>query len=160
MTTPRATTQTDGRDLILTCIIDAPPAKVFRAWTEPTLITQWFTPPPWQTISAEMDVRAGGSTLITMRGPDGTEVPNPGVFLEVVPGKRLVFTNAYTAAWEPSAKPFATFILTFDDLDGKTRYTALVRHWSIADREAHEAMGFHQGWPIATLQLAALVESA
>jgi uncharacterized protein YndB with AHSA1/START domain len=159
MTTPRATTQTDGRDLSLTCIIDAPPQKVFQAWTDPTLITQWFTPPPFQTISAEMDLRAGGSTLITMRGPDGTEFPNPGLILEVVPGKRLVFTDAYTAAWEPSAKPFATFILTFDDLGGKTRYTALVRHWTTADREAHEAMGFHQGWPVATEQLAALVEA-
>jgi uncharacterized protein YndB with AHSA1/START domain len=160
MTNPRATTRTDGRDLILTCLIDAPPAKVFRAWTDPTLITQWFTPPPWQTVAAEMDVRAGGSSLITMRGPDGTEVPNAGVFLEVVPDKRIVLTNAYTKAWEPSAKPFITFILAFDDLGDKTRYTATVRHWSIADREAHEAMGFHQGWPIATEQLAALVESA
>jgi uncharacterized protein YndB with AHSA1/START domain len=159
MTTPRATTRTDGRDLSLTCVIDAPPAKVSRAWTDPNLITQWFTPPPWKTISAEMDVRAGGSSLITMRGPDGTEVPNVGVFLEVVPNQRIVFTNAYTEAWEPSAKPFATFILTFKELGGKTEYSALVRHWTIADREAHEAMGFHQGWPIVTEQLAALVEA-
>jgi uncharacterized protein YndB with AHSA1/START domain len=160
MTHPRATTQTDDRDLTLTCIIDAPPAKVFRAWTDPALITQWFTPEPWQTVAAEMDVRPGGSSLITMRGPDGTEVPNAGVFLDVVPGERLVFTNAYTSAWEPAAKPFATYILTFDNVGGKTRYTAVVRHWTVADREAHEAMGFHQGWPIATEQLAALVEAA
>jgi uncharacterized protein YndB with AHSA1/START domain len=54
-----------------------------------------------------------------------------------------------------------TMILTFEDLgDGRTIYTATVRHWTIADREAHEQMGFHQGWPIATEQLAALVERA
>lgn len=158
MTHPRATTQTDGRDLILTCIMDAPSANVYRAWTDPMLIKQWFTPPPWKTVAAEMDVRPGGTTVITMRGLDGTEAPNTGVFLEVVPNKKLVFTNAYTEAWQPSAKPFMTVVLTFEDLGGKTRYTALVRHWSIADREAHEAMGFHQGWPIATEQLATLVE--
>jgi uncharacterized protein YndB with AHSA1/START domain len=87
------------------------------------------------------------------------EFPNRGVYLEVVENQRLVFTNAYTTAWEPSDKPFMTVILTFEDLgDGRTNYTALVRHWTVADREQHEKMGFHIGWPIATEQLAALVE--
>jgi uncharacterized protein YndB with AHSA1/START domain len=158
MTTPKATTRTEGRDLILTRIIAAPPEKVFQAWTDPVLLKQWFTPPPWTTPAAEMDVRPGGSSLIVMRGPNGTEVPNRGVYLEVVENERLVFTNAYTEAWEPSEKPFMTVILTFEDEDGGTKYTALVRHWKIADREAHEKMGFHTGWPIATEQLAALVE--
>jgi uncharacterized protein YndB with AHSA1/START domain len=93
-----------------------------------------------------------------MRGPDGTEFPNRGVYLEVVENRKLVFTNAYTEAWEPSEKPFMTVILTFEDLSGKTAYTARVRHWTFADREAHEKMGFHQGWPICAEQLAALVE--
>ena len=158
MTTPKATTRTEGRDLILTRIIAAPPEKVFQAWTDPVLLKQWFTPPPWTTPAAEMDVRPGGSSLIVMRGPNGTEVPNRGVYLEVVENERLVFTNAYTEAWEPSDKPFMTVILTFEDEDGGTKYTALVHHWTIADREAHEKMGFHTGWPTATEQLAALVE--
>jgi uncharacterized protein YndB with AHSA1/START domain len=159
MTTSTATTRTEGRDLILTRIIDAAPEKVFRAWTDPRQLTQWFTPPPWTTPHAELDVRPGGSSLIVMRGPDGAEFPNRGVYLEVVPSQRLAFTNAYTSAWEPTEKPFMTVILIFEDLgDGRTNYTALVRHWTIADREEHEKMGFHQGWPIATEQLAALVE--
>ena len=145
------------RELVLTRVINAPREKLFRAWTEPALITQWFTPPPWKTIRAETDVRPGGASLIVMRGPDGTEVPNRGVYLEVVKNERLVFTDAYTKAWEPSAKPFMTVILTFEDLGGKTRYTARVRHWTAADYEAHEKMGFHQGWGIATDQLEALV---
>lgn len=153
-----STTSVDGRDLVLTRDFDATPDKLYRAWTEPALITQWFTPPPFTTPKAEMDVRPGGSSVITMRGPDGTEFPNPGIYLEVVPNKRLVFTDAYTSAWEPSEKPFMTGILTFEDIgNGRTRYTARVRHWTIADREAHEKMGFHQGWSIATEQLAALV---
>jgi uncharacterized protein YndB with AHSA1/START domain len=145
------------RELALTRIINAPRERLFRAWTEPALITQWFTPPPWKTIRAETDVRPGGAILIVMRGPDGTEVPNRGVYLEVVKNERLVSTDAYTKAWEPSAKPFMTTILTFEDLGGKTRYTARVRHWTAADYEAHEKMGFHQGWGIATDQLEALV---
>jgi uncharacterized protein YndB with AHSA1/START domain len=50
-----------------------------------------------------------------------------------------------------------TVILTFEDLGGKTRYTARVRHWTAADRETHEKMGFHQGWGLCADQLAALV---
>lgn len=144
-------------ELVLTRVINAPRERLFRAWTEPALITQWFTPPPWKTIRAETDVRAGGASLIVMRGPDGTEVPNRGVYLEVVKNELLVFTDAYTKAWEPSVKPFMTVILTFENLAGKTRYTARVRHWTAADCEAHEKMGFHQGWGIATDQLEALV---
>jgi uncharacterized protein YndB with AHSA1/START domain len=92
-----------------------------------------------------------------MRDPECNEFPSRGVFLEVVKNERLVFTDAYVRAWEPSEKPFMTGILTFEDAGGKTRYTARVRHWTIADREAHEKMGFHQGWGQCTDQLAALV---
>src|SRR3954447_11159940 len=62
-----------------------------------------------------------------MRAPQGTEFPNRGVYLEVVENERLVFTDAYTTAWEPSGKPFMTVLLTFEDEGGKTRYTARVR---------------------------------
>jgi uncharacterized protein YndB with AHSA1/START domain len=143
-------------DLILTRLIDVPRDKLYRCWTEPQLITQWFTPPPWITVSAEVDLRPGGASVVVMRGPDGTEVPNRGVYLEVVPNEKLVFTDAYTEAWVPSAKPFMTGILTFEDVGGKTLYTARVRHWTAEDREAHEKMGFHEGWGIATDQMAAL----
>jgi uncharacterized protein YndB with AHSA1/START domain len=92
-----------------------------------------------------------------MKSPEGAEFPNPGVYLEVVPNEKLVLTDAYTKAWEPSDKPFMTVILTFEDAGpGKTKYTARARHWSVADREAHEKMGFHQGWGLCTEQLEAL----
>jgi uncharacterized protein YndB with AHSA1/START domain len=153
----KTTTATDGRDLILTRTIDAPAEKVFRAWTEPELLKQWFAPLPWTTPTVANDVRVGGGNLFVMKSPEGQEFPNCGVYLEVVKNKRLVFTDAYSAGWEPAEKPFMTVILTFDDVDGKTNYTARVRHWSVADREAHEKMGFHVGWPICAEQLAALV---
>ena len=147
----------DDRELMLTRLIDAPPEKVYRAWTDPQLLKQWFAPLPYTTPVAELDVRPGGSAFIVMRGPDGKDLPNHGVYLEVVPNQRLVSTDAYVKAWEPSEKPFMTLILTFEDEAGKTRYTARARHWTAADREAHEKMGFHQGWGICTDQLTALV---
>ena len=143
-------------ELVLTRLIAVPRDKLFRCWIEPALIVQWFTPPPWKTVAAEVDARAGGASLITMQSPDGTLVPNPGIYLEVVKNERIVFTDAYTSAWVPSAKPFFTGILSFDDEAGQTRYTARARHWNAEDCAAHEQMGFHAGWGIATDQLAAL----
>lgn len=154
MTTP---TTSNDRELSFTRIIDAPREKVFRAWTEPELMKQWFTPRPWTTPVIEIDLRPGGSNFILMRGPDGTEVPNRGVYLEVIPNQKLVFTDAYTTAWQPSEKPFITAALTFEDEGGKTKYTARVLHWTAADRETHEKMGFYDGWGKATDQLEALV---
>jgi uncharacterized protein YndB with AHSA1/START domain len=147
----------DDREVVLTRLIDAPREKLFRAWTDPELLRQWFAPLPYTTPVAELDVRPGGSSLIVMRGPDGGDMPLKGVYLEVVQNERLVFTDAYTKAWEPSDKPFMTVIVTFENEQGKTRYTARVRHWTVADREAHEKMGLHQGWSKCIDQLAALV---
>jgi len=149
-------TPPDVHELLLTRLIAATPEALFRCWTEPALIVQWFTPPPWKTIHAEIDLRAGGANLIVMQGPDGTQMPNRGIYLEVVQNQRLVFTDAYVQAWVPSAKPFFTCILSFDAEAGQTRYTARARHWSAEDCAAHERMGFHTGWGIATDQLAAL----
>ena len=151
-------TATHEHELSLTRLIDAPRAAVYRAWTDPELLKQWFAPLPYTTPHAELDVRPGGANLIVMKSPDGQEMPNRGTYLEVVPNERIVFTDAYVGDWAPSPnKPFMTVILTFEDEAGKTRYTARVRHWNAEDKETHEKMGFHQGWGICTDQLAALV---
>lgn len=144
-------------ELTLTRVIDVPPEKLYRCWTEPELLKQWFCPKPYTVSHAELDVRPGGASRIVMRSPEGGEFPCPGVYLEVVPNRKIVTTDAYTSAWEPSEKPFMTAIVTFEDLgDGRTRYTAIARHWNEEDKKTHEAMGFHEGWGKAADQLAEL----
>jgi uncharacterized protein YndB with AHSA1/START domain len=150
-------TDTHEHELVLTRLIDAPRELLYRAWTDPEMLKQWFAPLPYTTPHAELDVRPGGANLVVMAGPDGQEMPNRGIYLEVVPNEKIVFTDAFVAAWVPSPKPFMTVILTFEDEDGKTRYTARVRHWTAEDKETHEKMGFHQGWGICADQLTALV---
>lgn len=148
------------RELVLERVFDAPREKVYRAWTEPKLLKQWFAPLPWTTPGAALDVRPGGLSQVVMRDPEGKDYPSQGVYLEVVPNEKLVFTDAFSAAWEPSEKPFMLAIVTFEDVaGGKTRYTACVRHWTPADREAHEKMGFHEGWGAAADQLAELLKT-
>lgn len=140
-------------ELSLTRFIAAPRAAVWRCWTEPELIKQWFTPRPWTTPVVEIDLRPGGASYMLFRGPGGEEFPNRGIYLEVVPQQRLVFTDAYVEAWRPSAEPFMTAIASFADEAGGTRYEARVRHWSEAARKRHEDMGFHEGWGKAADQL-------
>lgn len=149
----------NDRELLITRLIHAPREKLFRAWTEPELLKQWFCPKPWSVSRVENDVRSGGNCLVVMKSPEGQDFPNPGVYLEIIPGRKIVFTDAFTTAWEPSQKPFMVGLITFEDEGGKTRYTARVKHWSAADREQHEKMGLYEGWNKATDQLEALVTS-
>ena len=146
-------------DLVLTRLIDAPAAKLYRCWTDAALIPQWFVPKPWTISQAQLDVRPGGASLIVMRDPDGNEYPNAGVYLEVVPDRKLVFTDAYTAGWVPTDKPFMTAIVTFEDLGGgRSRYTAVARHRSAEAAKTHSDMGFHDGWGTVATQLEAYAQ--
>ena len=119
-------------DLVLTRLLDAPADKLYRCWTEPALLVQWFVPEPWSVARVDVDVRPGGRSLVVMRSPEGLEMPNDGVYLEVVPNRRLVFTDAYRAGWIPADKPFMTAIVSFDPLGAQTRYTAIARQLQVS----------------------------
>ncbi|WP_426042516.1 SRPBCC domain-containing protein [Brevundimonas sp. TWP2-3-4b1] len=75
---------TDGAahafDLTLERIIDASPEKVFRAYTDPAILAQWFAPKPWKIVDPIIEARVGGRFNFTMHGPDGEVFPNSGVF--------------------------------------------------------------------------------
>ncbi|HWD27602.1 MAG TPA: SRPBCC family protein [Rhizomicrobium sp.] len=148
-----------AHELCITRLIDAPRHAVYRCWSEPELMKQWFAPKPFTTPKVELDLRPGGGSLIVMTTPEGQEMPNRGQYLEVVPDERIVFTDAYVGDWIPSGKPFMTGILTFADEGGKTRYTARVRHWTAEDKAQHEQMGFETGWGICADQLEALART-
>ena len=159
MSNNKCRTWTDGRELGLERSFACAPERLFDAWTQPEILSKWFAPHPWSVPEAQCDLRIGGASRLVMRGPDRVEFPNVGVYLEIEPGRRLVMTDAYVDAWTPSERPFMTLALDFIPQEGGALYRAHVLHWSVADRERHEAMGFHQGWPICTEQLAALVET-
>lgn len=140
-------TEDTDRDLVLTRVLNASREKIYRCWTEPELIKQWFAPKPWTTPKVELDFRPGGGNVITMADEAGNEYPNPGQYLEIVPNERLVFTDAFTGDWAPSGKPFFTAVIQLEDAgEGKTKYTAVARHWNAEDAAGHKQMGFHTGW--------------
>jgi uncharacterized protein YndB with AHSA1/START domain len=148
---------THPHELSITRLIDAPRTEVFRAWTEPELLKQWWGPHGMTTPECEMQLWVGGVFRTLMRAPDGTQYPNQGVFLEILAPRRLVFTDAFGENWVPAAKAFMTAVIELEDIQGKTRYTARALHWNAADCQAHEEMGFHTGWNQSLDRLVQLV---
>lgn len=144
-------------DLVLTRVVPATPEQLFSGWTKPELMKQWFAPKPWGIASAQVDLRPGGGSNVVMRSPEGQEFPSSGCYLEIIPNRKIVFTDALQANYRPSAEAFFTCILTFDPVEGGTRYTAHAMHKNAEDKQKHEEMGFHQGWGQCLDQLVELV---
>lgn len=154
------TTPENNRELVLTMTLNADRQKIWRCWTEADLLKKWFAPSPWTTTEVELDVRPGGTNRFVMRSPDGQDMPNQGVYLDVVPNRTLVFTDAFTSAWHPSERAFMTVVVNLED-DGpnKTKYIVRVRHWSVEACEQHVKMGFHDGWGQCARQLEAVAQA-
>jgi uncharacterized protein YndB with AHSA1/START domain len=148
------------RELSITRLLDAPCEAIYRCWTEPELVKQWFAPKPWTVSETQLEVRPGGKNNVTMRSPEGQEMPTKGIYLDVIPNRKLVFTDAFDDGEAPKdGPPFMLAIVTFEDEDGKTRYTARARHWSKEAKVQHEQMGFHTGWNQCADQLEALART-
>ena len=145
-------------DLELTRHFIAPPAKVWRCWTEPDLLARWFAPKPVVTRDVVIDLCPGGRFSTLMIVPDHGEQPTEGCFLEIIPQRRLVFTDLLHEGFRPAATTMFGFtaVITLDPDGTGTRYTARALHKDREIRDQHAAMGFHEGWGAAAAQLDAL----
>jgi uncharacterized protein YndB with AHSA1/START domain len=146
-------------DLVLEREIDVPVELVWKAWTTPDHLKNWFVPKPWTVTECEIDLRVGGTFRTVMRSPDGDEFPNLGCYLDIVPNERLIFTDALLPGFRPSPKPFFTAALLLERTDTGTRYTAYAIHADEAGRETHEKMGFHDGWGTVVDQMVAYIKA-
>lgn len=146
-------------DLTFTRKIDVPPAVLWDCWTTPEHVKAFFVPRPHTVTDCEIDLRVGGRFNTTF-DVDGNTMTNTGVYLEVIPQRKLVFTDTYSEGWKPNPDPFMTAIIEFED-DGAagTIYTATVRHRSPEARQSHEDMGFFDGWGTVVDQLAAYAKT-
>ena len=140
-------------DLVLEREIDVPVELVWKAWTTPKHLKEWFVPKPWSIVSCELDLRPGGIFSTTMRSPEGEEFPNAGCFLEVTPLERLVFTDTLLPGYRPAPKPFFTGVLELSRIGSGTRYKAIAIHGNEETRKNHEEMGFHDGWGTVATQM-------
>lgn len=140
-------------DLSFTRMLAVPRQLVWECWTRPEHIPHFFIPVPHKVTSVEIDLRVGGRFNTTFE-VEGNVMENPGVYLDVVPEEKLVFTDSYTEGWKPAPNPFMTAILLLSDApDGGTSYTAIARHRNPEARQTHEDMGFIDGWGTVATQL-------
>ncbi|MDP5306832.1 SRPBCC family protein [Paracoccus spongiarum] len=148
---------TEAHALVLDRVLTSPRDKLWRCWTDPVLMEEWFCPKPWQVRDVVIDLRPGGEFTTVMHGPEGEVFPNTGVFLQIDEGRKLVFTDAFLPGWRPSGRPFMVAEILFEDAPGGgTRYVATARHWTAEASREHEEMGFHEGWDAVADQLDAL----
>ena len=147
-------------ELVLDRILNAPREKLWRCWTDPKLMEEWFCPKPWSVSDAVVDLRPGGEFSTVMHGPEGEEFPNTGVDLEIVAVRNLVFTDDVAPGWLASGRPFMVAEISFEDAGaGRTHDVARARHWSEEVKKEHESMGFHEGWNAVADQLEALANT-
>jgi uncharacterized protein YndB with AHSA1/START domain len=138
--------------LTLTRRLQAPPAKVFAAWTDPEKIKRWMGPGEIVTVRAESDPRVGGRYRIEMRSPDGKPHNVGGVYREVVSNEKLVFTWAWDAA--PPDEPYESLVtVLFKPEGGGTLLT--VTHEKLFDEASRN--GHQHGWIGALDKLERLV---
>ena len=109
----------DPRVIVGTRVLDAPRELVWRVWTDPKHLAQWWGPNGFTTTSA-FDARVGGIWRFVMHGPDGRDYENRITYDEIVKPERIVYHHGGGDDVEPVQ--FRT-IVTFEDLGGKTRLT-------------------------------------
>ncbi len=109
------TRSTADRELSETRIYDAPRELVWKAWTEPEHLANWWGPDGFTNTIHEMDVRPGGAWNLVMHGPDGRDYDNRMIYVEVVKPERIVYDH--------TSHPLFRATVTFEDLAGKTRLT-------------------------------------
>lgn len=147
-------------DLELQRYVNVSPSRVWDAWTKPDYLKKWFTPEPWTTVDAEIDLRPGGIFRTVMRSPEGQEFSNLGCYLEIVEKERLIWTSALLPGFRPNQTtgPFNfTAVILIEPQGNGTKYRAIAMHGSEGDSRKHEQRGFQNGWGKALNQLIALM---
>lgn len=154
------------RDLVLERFVEVPRELVWKAWTDPAQLKEWFVPAPWSLADCRLDLRPGGEFFTLMRSPDGDEFPNAGCLLEIVENERLAFTSALQPGFRPPDRaiieaglPFTAIVMIGSEGAG-TRYRAIAVHGDDAARDAHDEMGFVSGWAKALDQMVEMIKGA
>ncbi|MBV9558088.1 MAG: SRPBCC domain-containing protein [Pseudolabrys sp.] len=148
------------RSVVLTRIFDAPRALVWKAWTDPKMMKEWFGPKVFTNSVCELDVRVGGKMLVVMRAPDGTEYPCAGEFRTIVEGERIEFTNNAVAK-DGSLMLRGESVVTFADAPGgKTKMVLSTKAVGLVPEAPMMLAGMEEGWSGSFEKLAALLAKA
>jgi uncharacterized protein YndB with AHSA1/START domain len=154
---------------VMTRVFFVPRERMFKAWTDPKLLAQWWGPRHFTNPVCDLDVRSGGAFRIVMRGPDGLEYPLKGTFREVITPSRLVLALDCTECpgpWHDLVKPepadtnaAAEMLMSviFERMRGQTRLMIRIRFESAALRQRMLEMGLAENGSQSLDRLAAVM---
>ncbi len=141
---------TADREIVITRVLNAPRELVWKAWTDPKHLEQWWGPKGFTTAVTEMNLRPGGGWRYVMRGPDGAEYPCKGIFREITVPERIVtsdeFDEGHVAVGSGDLPSGMVVTAIFREQGDKTKLTLRIMHQSMEDRKKHEQMGVIAGW--------------
>ncbi len=162
-----------AEDFVMSRVFDVPRDLLWKCFTEPERMKQWWGPKGFKVLSAKMDLRPGGSYHYGMQSPDGHAMWGKFVFREVVPQERLVFINSFSdekggITRHPGNENWPLELLssfTFEDMPGgKTKFTV---RWAPHNANEEERKTFdtnrdsmRQGWGGTMDQLEAYLTKA
>jgi uncharacterized protein YndB with AHSA1/START domain len=142
-----------ANEILITRVFNAPRERVWKAWTEPKHVEQWFGPKGFSTTVEKQELRVGGRSRFVMHGPDGKDYPCEGAYIEVVPMQRIVTTDEFAEDFEnttgddlPTGIILTVLFEDVGDDDNKTRVTLRIQHPTPEDKKKHEDMGVVAGW--------------
>jgi uncharacterized protein YndB with AHSA1/START domain len=157
----------DPREFVISRVFRAPRALVFKVWTDPQYVAQWWGIDGSTNPECELDVQPGGDWCIVMRTASGRLYPNGGTYLEVVPNERLVYSDVPDPGlpeWEGRAPEPGVHTVVFEDAGDDTKVTLSVRLATPADRDRMVSLGapggLVQGFERLARLLAALTGAA
>jgi uncharacterized protein YndB with AHSA1/START domain len=143
------------QEIVLTRVFNAPRSLVFEAWTNPEHVKQWYGCSIMTLSICEIDLRVGGAYRYVMRAPDGVHHAMQGVYREITPPVRLVYTERYVTEGFTSNDALVTVL--FAEHDGMTTLTSTSLYQSKTDRDGHLATGMEGGAAETLDRLAALL---
>lgn len=152
-----ATASPREREIVIERIFDAPRELVFQAWTDPKHLARWFGPKGFTIPVCRVDATVGSPWNMVMRSPDGQDFPCGGVYYEVRPPERLVFTNnSVDREGNPIINGFTTVLLAEYE-GGKTKLTLRTRGTAMVDYAVNFLKGMELGWTQSLEKLAELL---
>jgi uncharacterized protein YndB with AHSA1/START domain len=153
-------TEQANQELILERTFDAPRDLVFKVWTDPTHLAKWWGPKGFTTTVETLELYPGGTLLLTMHGADGLVIPTKGIFQEVTPPERLVFSSSAFEDEVGNAQLEVVNTITLTEVNGKTKLTlqALITKSTPAVRDS--LAGMEEGWNQSLDRLADVLKNA
>ena len=148
-TKPRVITA-EGKEFTISCVIAAPVERVWRAWTDASLLKHWWGPKDFEIVSTKVDLRPGGIFHYHLRSPDGHDMWGKFTYHEIVPQKRFVFVVSFSdeaggVTRHPLHEKWPLSILSTVTFAEANRKTTVTVRWIPVDATETERKTFEEG---------------